>query len=78
MGEKYSFLSRVFHLYYDGFKGMPVWGKKMWVIILIKLFFMFVILRLFFFHDFLNKNYDNDRQRTEHVLDQLTNSPYNP
>jgi hypothetical protein len=34
---------------------------------------MFAILRIFFFQDFLKKNYDNDKQRSEYVLDQLIN-----
>lgn len=56
---------------------MPVWGRKVWIIIIIKLFIMFAILKLFFFPDFLKKNYDNDKQRSEYVLDQLINSPDN-
>jgi len=40
--------SQVFHLYYDGFKNMTV-GKTLWVIIALKLFVFFIILRLIFF-----------------------------
>jgi len=47
-------------------------GKKLWLIILIKLFIMFVVLRLFFFPDFLNSRFDTDEQKSEYVLDQLT------
>ena len=54
---------------------MSVWGRKVWIIIIIKLFIMFAILKLFFFPDFLQKNYDTDKQRSEYVLDQLINSP---
>ena len=36
------------------------WGRGLWVIILIKLFIMFFILRLFFFPDFLNANASDD------------------
>jgi len=56
---------------------MSVWGRKVWIIIIIKLFIMFAILKLFFFPDFLQKNYDNDKQRSEYVRDQLINSPGN-
>ncbi len=35
---------------------------------------MFAILKLFFFPDFLKKKFDNDKQRSEYVLDQLTYS----
>ena len=70
-------LIRLFRFYYDGFRDIPVWGKKVWIIILIKLFIMFAILKLFFFPDFLLKKYDNDKQRSEYVMDQLINSPDN-
>ena len=67
-------LNRFFHLYSDGFRSMPVWGKKVWLIILIKLVILFAILKLFFFPDFLRNKYDTDKQRSEYVLDQLINS----
>jgi predicted lactoylglutathione lyase len=56
---------------------MSDWGRKVWVIIIIKLFIMFVILKIFFFQDFLYKNYHTDKERSEHVLNQLTNSSDN-
>jgi uncharacterized membrane protein len=73
-----NLLNRIFHFYYDGFRNMSGWGKKLWLIIIIKLFIMFVILKIFFFHDFLNRNYDNNRDRSEHVRNQLLNSPRQP
>jgi uncharacterized membrane protein len=69
-----SFLNRIFHFYYDGFRGMSGWGRRVWIIILIKLFIMFAILKIFFFQDFLNKNFDNNKDRSEHVINQLINS----
>ena len=68
-------INRLFRFYYDGFRNMSGWGKKVWIIIIIKLFIIFAILRLFFFPDFLQKKYDNCKQRSEYVLDQLINSP---
>ena len=56
---KENFLSKVFHLYYDGFRSMTL-GKTLWVIILIKLFIIFVVLKLFFFPDFLKQHADGD------------------
>ena len=56
---KKNFLSKVFHLYYDGFRSMTL-GKTLWVIILIKLFIIFVVLKLFFFPDFLKQHADGD------------------
>jgi hypothetical protein len=65
-------VSNVIRFYYDGFRNMSAWGKKVWIIIIIKLIIIFAILRLFFFNDFLQKNFDSDNQRSGYVLDQLT------
>lgn len=62
---------RIFRFYYEGFKNMTV-GKRLWLIILIKLFIFFVILRLFFFPDFLKTRFNTDEQRGDYVLEQLT------
>jgi hypothetical protein len=77
MNNLFLNMNRVFRFYYDGFRNMSQWGKKVWIIIIIKLFIIFAILRLFFFQDFLNKNFDTDTGKSEYVLDQLINSPDN-
>ena len=56
---KESFLSKVFHLYYDGFRSMTL-GKTLWAIILIKLFIIFVVLKVFFFPNFLKQHAGGD------------------
>lgn len=70
-----SLIARIFRFYYEGFTTMSSLGRKVWVIILIKLFIMFLILKVFFFPDFLKKNFGNNAQRSEYVLDQLTKTP---
>lgn len=67
-----SAIKKVLSFYYDGFRKMT-WGRKLWGIILIKLFVMFAILRLFFFPDLLQRDFENDAERSDHVLEQLTN-----
>jgi Domain of unknown function (DUF4492) len=57
--------------YYQGFKNMTV-GRKLWSIIIIKLIIIFLVLKLFFFPDFLNKNFKTDKERSNHVIEQLT------
>lgn len=64
-------VKRIFNFYYEGFKSMTV-GRKLWLIILIKLFVMFVILKLFFFKDFLGTKFETDQEKSEYVIDQLT------
>jgi len=61
----------IYTFYRDGFRGM-VLGKKLWKIILIKLFVMFVILKLFFFPNFLNTNFQTDQEKGDYVLEQIT------
>lgn len=48
-------------------------GKQLWLIILIKLFIMFAILKLFFFPNFLKTNFNSDEERSDYVIEQLTN-----
>ena len=55
---KQGLLSRIFHLYYDGFRTMTL-GKTFWAVILIKLAIIFLVLKLFFFPDFINTNSKN-------------------
>ncbi len=67
-----SILKKIFKFYYTGFREMKV-GKQLWIIILIKLFIMFAILKLFFFPNFLKSNFDTDQERSDYVIEQLTN-----
>lgn len=69
---KNNIFQKIFHLYYDGFKSMTV-GKTLWIIIIIKLFIIFFVLKIFFFPDLLKKNYKTDEERSNHVIEQLTN-----
>ena len=56
---KGSFLHRVFDLYYEGFRDMRL-GKTLWAIILIKLFIIFAVLKVFFFPNFLKEHAEGD------------------
>ena len=69
--KKQGFWSRVFHLYYDGFRSMTV-GKTLWLIIAIKLFIFFVIIKLLFFPNFLSTKCDTEQEKSEYVRHQLT------
>lgn len=50
--NKDNILYKVYHLYADGFRSMTV-GKVLWTVIIIKLFVIFFVLKLFFFPDVL-------------------------
>jgi hypothetical protein len=64
-------LINLFEFYYQGFRSMTI-GRKLWTIILIKLIILFLVLRLFFFPDYLKSNFSTDEQRSNHVIEQLT------
>jgi len=68
---KRNIFYRVFMFYYEGFKSMQL-GKRLWLIILIKLFIMFVILKIFFFPNFLKTNFETDKERGDYVIEQLS------
>lgn len=52
---------RVWMFYRDGFRSMTI-GRTLWVLILIKLFIMFFILKLFFFPSFLKGKSPDEKQ----------------
>ncbi len=56
-----AFFNGAFRLYYDGFRSMTL-GKTLWAVILIKLFIMFAVLKLFFFPNFLADNSEDGRE----------------
>jgi hypothetical protein len=58
-------------MYIDGFKNLT-WGKSLWIIILVKLFIMFAILKVFFFPNLLNSRCETDEEKSEYVLKELT------
>lgn len=64
-------IKNIFQFYYQGFKNMTV-GKKLWTIIIIKLIVLFLILKLFFFPNFLKSNFKTDEERSNYVIKQLT------
>jgi len=61
----------IYQFYYQGFSNMTL-GKRLWTIILIKLVILFLVLRLFFFPNYLKSNFKTDEQRSNHVIEQLT------
>lgn len=55
-------LRKIVHFYYEGFRSMTL-GRTLWMIILIKLFVMFFILKLFFFPSFLGGKSAEEKQQ---------------
>ena len=72
--EKQGFWSRVFHLYYDGFRSMTL-GKTLWAVILVKLFIMFAILKVFFFPNFLSSHAEEGGEANFVATELIERSP---
>lgn len=62
-----AFPARVWSFYIDGFRNMTT-GRVLWAVIIIKLFIMFFILKLFFFPNFLK---GSESEKGEQVTDEL-------
>ena len=67
---------RIYRFYCDGFRSMTV-GRYLWLMIIIKLFILFFIFRLFFFPDLLKRDYDNDADRAQAVRNALIDNNRN-
>lgn len=52
--NKRNFLYRTFELYYDGFRHMTL-GKTLWAVIIVKLIIIFVVLKIFFFPNYIGE-----------------------
>ncbi|EJP76138.1 MULTISPECIES: DUF4492 domain-containing protein [Campylobacter] len=65
------YLNNIASLYIDGFKGMKL-GKKLWLIIAIKLIIMFGILKIFLFNETLNTKFETNEEKSDFVINSLT------
>jgi len=64
-------IQKIFYFYRDGFTGMKL-GKKLWLLVAIKLFILFAVIKLLFFPDLLHERFQTDQQRSNYILNQLT------
>lgn len=62
-------LLSVWNFYIEGFRSMTL-GRTLWLIILIKLFIMFAILKVFFFPNFLS-DHPTDTDKSNYVGNEL-------
>lgn len=65
-------IKRIIRFYIEGFRNMQL-GKTLWLVIIIKLFIIFAILKVFFFHDYIGENAEKG-QETEFVADEILNN----
>lgn len=67
--NKRNMLYRIYDLYADGFRNMTI-GRTLWIVILVKLFIMFAVLKVFFFPDFLKQNAEEGHE-AEYVAGEM-------
>jgi hypothetical protein len=64
-------INKIVLFYVDGFKNLSSLGKKLWLIIIIKLVVIFVVLKVFFFPTI--DSVVHDKQEKEQLyINQLT------
>jgi len=63
-------LRKIWIFYRDGFKNMT-WGRPLWWLILLKVFILFAVLRLFFFRPAMAGL--TDEEKSDRVAEQLLN-----
>ena len=57
-------------MYRDGFRQMTV-GRTLWAIVILKLIILFFVVKLFFFPNILERDYDSDAMRADAVRSNL-------
>ena len=65
-----SLTARDLRIYIEAFSSMTI-GRKLWALIIIKLAFIFLIMKMFFFPDILSRDYDTDAERADAVRESL-------
>ena len=65
-----NILKRIYQFYAEGFKSMTL-GRQLWALILIKLFIMFAILKVFFFPDTLAQKAGDNMGKDDVVRNEL-------
>ena len=76
MKIKESFHKRIFRFYYEGFRSMDL-GRTLWLIILIKLFILFIVLKICFFPRYLNR-FDTTAEKVNYITNELVDRALNP
>ena len=68
MEQNTNIFKRIFRFYIEGFRNMT-WGRTLWLIIILKLFVFFVVLRIFFLQPYYKGL--NDKEKAEMVGKKL-------
>ena len=66
-----NIITKIFNFYYDGFRKSNL-AIKLLIIIVTKLLIMFLVLKIFFFPNFLNSKFTNNSEKSNYIIEQLT------
>lgn len=64
-------IKKILSFYKEGFASMRL-GRRLWLIIVIKIIILFGIIKWLYFPNYLEDNFDNDTQRSYYISEQLT------
>ncbi|BCD59414.1 MULTISPECIES: DUF4492 domain-containing protein [unclassified Nitratiruptor] len=64
-------ITNIIKFYINGFRNMSKLGRKLWLIIAIKLFIFFVVIKMLFFPDILHEKFHSDKERGDYVMKNL-------
>ncbi|AWI34991.1 DUF4492 domain-containing protein [Helicobacter apodemus] len=65
-------LTRISSFYYFGFKNMRL-GRSLWLVIIVKLFIIFGILKVFIYDNSLHKLYATQEEKSQFITHNLKN-----
>lgn len=74
--KKTNFLYRAYDLYADGFRHMTL-GRTLWAIILLKLIIIFLVLKVFFFPNYL-KQHAEEGEEDNYVAKEMIDRANSP
>ena len=63
-------MKQILRFYIEGFANMKL-GKTLWIVIIIKLFIMFVIVKFVFFGENLDSKFQTDAEKSDFVIENL-------
>ncbi|PLB85561.1 DUF4492 domain-containing protein [Dysgonamonadaceae bacterium] len=62
-----------FAMFWDGFTHMTWLGKTLWIVVILKLIFMFGIIKPIFSPNYLDSKFNTEDEKASYVTDQLLN-----
>ncbi|WP_104721507.1 DUF4492 domain-containing protein [Helicobacter mesocricetorum] len=63
-------LTKIFLFYYLGFKNMKL-GRSLWLVIIVKLFIIFGILKVFIYDNSLHKLYSTQEEKIQFITNNF-------